>query len=108
MSAYIVVNLRVEGFHRWPAAPDDVNFLRVRHRHLFHIRVMKSVTHGDRDIEIIKFKREVEDRLASKYGVTCEFGTMSCEHIAEWLLNEFKAVSVEVLEDGENGGLVTV
>ena len=84
----------------------EVMFLRDRHRHIFHIKMSKEVNHSDRDIEIILFKREVQEYLKQKFGEPCEFGSMSCEMIAEHLLQQFNANEVEVLEDNENGANV--
>ena len=103
----IIITLEVEGFHRWPEAPDEVDFLRARHRHLFKIKLAKCVKHTDRDIEIILFKREVLKTLASKYGTPMELGRMSCEQLATELVERLGCTQVEVLEDGENGARVT-
>lgn len=112
MKKLIVITLRFEGFHCWPEAPKEVDFLAHRHRHIFHIKCEVEVSHNDRDIEIILFKREVVDYLIRNYGQTnnletrttwLEFGRMSCEDIAQDLIEAFNLSSCEVLEDGENG-----
>ena len=108
---YIIINTRMEGLHQWRDCPiEEMSYLRDLHRHEFHIKVAKHVSHSDRDIEIIMFKREVENYLAKKYfdpQYAClNFQGMSCEMIAEELLSCFSCYSVEVLEDGENGALV--
>jgi hypothetical protein len=106
---HVVVRLRVEGFHCWAECPlEEVSFLRDRHRHIFHIELSKVVTHSDRDVEIILLKRKVESWLRDTYGMPCEFGSMSCEHIAEAIVEQFDLSSCTVLEDGENGGTVIV
>ena len=66
----IWVTFRKEGIHKYPAAledPDlatgdeyDVSFLGYPHRHIFHFKVRIQVTHNDRDIEFIQFKRWLE------------------------------------------------
>lgn len=104
----IIVNLEVEGLHKWPEASkiagEDVGFLDHIHRHLFKIKLVKRVTHSDRDVEIILFKREVAAYLHETYGFpVCHFGRMSCEEIATELLTQFSCDEVEVMEDGENG-----
>lgn len=108
MKNLVVVNLRVEGVHCWKDIPphltDKVGFLMHPHRHIFHIKAMKEVSHDDRDIEIIILKREIIQYLHSKYGMICDFGSKSCEMIANELLAHFKLNVCEVLEDGENGG----
>jgi hypothetical protein len=113
MQTHIVVTLQVEGFHKWPGAFEQVSFLRERHRHIFHIKCTKVVTDANREIEIICFKRKILGGLRLFWGSPmasdgnpCEFGEMSCEMIAARLLDAFQLSSCEVLEDGENGGLV--
>ena len=63
----IWVTFNKEGMHKYPAAltdPNlatgdeyDVSFLGYPHRHIFHFKVWIGVTHDDRDIEFIQFKR---------------------------------------------------
>lgn len=107
MERFITINLKIEGFHQWIECNiEKVSFLKYRHRHIFHVKIEKEVNHNNRDIEIILFKREVEDNLKSKFGLPCEFGNMSCEDICEYLINTFQASTVEVLEDGENGAKI--
>jgi hypothetical protein len=105
MQTKVIVTLRVEGVHHWPGCPfDDVAFLKDKHRHIFHIKATKAVTHDDRDVEIIMLKREIEQYLFEAYEG--DFDTNSCEMIAKDLVTVFKLSSCEVLEDGENGAIV--
>ena len=70
----IWVTFKKEGIHKYPAALEDpalatgdeydVSFLGYPHRHMFHFKVRIGVTHNDRDIEFIQFKRWLE----SLYG----------------------------------------
>ncbi|MBP6424146.1 MAG: hypothetical protein KA278_00335 [Flavobacterium sp.] len=102
----IIINLQVEGLHQWKDCPiKEVDFLKDRHRHIFHICIKKTVSHNDRDIEIIYLKREVLNYLGTQ---PIEFGNKSCETIAEELLKEFDADYVSVLEDNENGAEVSL
>lgn len=108
-SRTIFVTFQKEGIHRYPDAPEGVEFLKNPHRHIFHFRVSISVTHDDRDIEFILFKRELEDLLAG----TMEIDYKSCEMLAsdliEYLEEKYpgRCGSVEVNEDGENGAILT-
>lgn len=105
----VIASLQVEGIHNWPECPfEDVSFLRNEHRHIFHIRVEKKVTKEDREIEIIRLKREILSFLESKFGSPAKFGRMSCEGIAVLLFKHFALNSCEVLEDGENGAIVEI
>ena len=108
----IVIKLQIEGVHSWPTCPiEEVEFLKYEHRHIFHIRIEKEVKHNDRDIEIIQFKRHIERLFTNRFynydRMCCYFGPWSCEDIAEWILKEFDLDSVEVLEDNENGAIIT-
>jgi hypothetical protein len=106
----IIVNLQVEGLHRWKDAQEkapEVGFLSYPHRHNFHICCKKAVAHNDRDIEIIMFKREIVDYLSKTYNsnnLNClDFRSQSCEMISKELVEKFELTYCSVLEDGENG-----
>lgn len=102
----IFIRTRFEGFHLWESAPGEVAFLRVLHRHVFHVQLDMVVTHDDRDREFILLKREVDAHLAVQARAP-EVRTWSCEAWARHLLERFPpATRVEVSEDGENGAFV--
>lgn len=112
MKRLVIAQLTVAGVHRWEKCPfEDVIYLANFHRHIFHIQVKKQVNHSDRDIEIIRLKNNVTRYLEEKYkplhtnGSTkeCYFNGLSCEMIAEDLVQQFGLYSCQVLEDGENG-----
>lgn len=102
----IFVTFQKEGIHRYPDAPEGVEFLRSPHRHIFHFRVDVDVFHNDRDIEFILFKRELEALYSAQ---TLQVDHKSCEMLAEDLIDYIskkypgRKISVEVSEDGENG-----
>jgi hypothetical protein len=113
INRYIEVTFQKEGVHKYPAALTDpklrdVEFLGYPHRHMFHFRVRVSVTHNDRDIEFILFKRELEQL----YQGTLNIDYRSCEMIAEELIEYVKLhypgryVEIGVSEDGENGAII--
>ena len=109
----VFITLQVEGIHNWPGCPfDEVAYLRDPHRHMFHIKAHKIVTHSDRDVEFIMLKHRVQQYLLDTYSESdfdvCVFGAMSCEMIAKELITRFDLCSCEVSEDGENGAIVTV
>ena len=115
----IWVTFRKEGIHKYPAALDDpslatgdeydVSFLGYPHRHIFHFKVEIEVFHDDRDIEFIQFKRWLEKLYAEK---TLALDYKSCEMISDDLYTHIaakypgRAVTIEVSEDGENGGIL--
>jgi len=114
------VTFQKEGIHLYPAAKDDpklatgewddVSFLGVPHRHIFHFRVAIDVFHDDRDIEFIQFKRWLESLYATD---TLELNHRSCEMIAEELAQEIhnkypgRSITISVAEDNENGATMT-
>ena len=117
----IWVTFTKEGVHKYPGADtdpmlatggwDDVSFLGVPHRHIFHFRVLIEVFHNDRDIEFIQFKRWLE-RLYSEAGVLA-LDYKSCEMIADELYIKIaerypgRSVTISVAEDNENGCTIT-
>lgn len=124
LKSKIWVTFQKEGVHMYPAALDDpklatggwddVSFLGVPHRHIFHFRVEIEVFHDDRDIEFIQFKRWLE-RLYSDVDSSTpvlNLNHKSCEMIAEDLATEINArypnrnMTITVSEDGENGATI--
>jgi hypothetical protein len=115
----IWVTFRKEGVHLYPAAAtdpklatgdwDDVSFLGLPHRHIFHFKVRIEVFHDDRDIEFIQFKRWLEKLYNTDI---LDLNHKSCEMISDDLYSEISArfpsrfVEIEVSEDGENGSLI--
>ena len=106
MTNYIWVTTQKEMIHHYDDAPEDVNFLKYPHRHLFKIKVYLEVFHNGRDIEFIMFKRWLEKTLNS-YGEYLE--NKSCEmlsdELAEIIAIEYsgREIKIEISEDGENG-----
>ena len=109
----IIVRLPIEGTHQWKGCGiEEVKFLANEHRHIFYIEAKKRVSHLDRDIEIIQFKRSIIDYLLERYydNAThyCHFGNMSCEMIAQELIEQFGLCSCAVMEDNENGAEIEI
>lgn len=117
--SFIYVTFQKEGIHCYPAAATnpalktgdmyDVSFLGTPHRHIFHFKVSIAVTHDNRDIEFIQFKRWLE--YCYNDG-TLKLDFKSCEMIARELNTTINArypdreVWVDVSEDGENGAFL--
>ena len=111
----IWVNFTKEGIHKYPAALEDpslatgdeydVSFLGYPHRHIYKFKVAITVTHNDRDIEFIQFKRW----LVKLYEGELNVDYKSCEMMADDLYTQINAkypgreVHIDVSEDGENG-----
>ncbi len=115
----IWVTFRKEGIHKYPAALTDpslatgdeydVSFLGHPHRHIFHFRVWLGVTHNDRDVEFIQFKRWLENLYKD---ATLSLDYKSCEMMSDDLHAQIsqkypgREVWIEVSEDGENGSFI--
>jgi len=115
----IWVTFRKEGIHRYPAAATDpalatgdeydVSFLANEHRHIFHFRVWIGVTHNNRDIEFIQFKRWLEnlykDSILTLDHKSCE---MMSDDLYDAISKKYpdREVWIEVSEDGENGSFI--
>lgn len=108
---YVYVTTSFIGYHRWATAPQPVAFLRNFHRQPNLKDMAVKVSHGDRDVEFIMLKRELDQYLKLVFDETqFEF---SCEQIAEHIIKAvtdagFAVHSCDVSEDGENGAVVTV
>lgn len=100
------------GFHFWKDAPDKLAYLRVPHRHVFHVEVQVNVSHHDRQIEFHLLKKLVDEVIADWSMGTQELAKpYSCERMAGMLLDtlteaKFDTRQVSVSEDGENGATV--
>ena len=117
--SFIYVKFQKEGIHMYPGADtdpalatggwDDVSFLGLPHRHIFHFKVWIEVFHDDREIEFIQFKRWLERVYDNR---TLELNHRSCEMIARELQSITEArypnreIRIEVSEDGENGAFL--
>jgi len=115
----IWVTFQKEGMHKYPAALTDpalatgdeydVSFLGYPHRHIFHFKVWIGVTHNDRDIEFIQFKRWL---LNLYKDATISLDFKSCEMMSDDLYDMIsqkypnREVWIEVSEDGENGSFI--
>ena len=115
----IWVTFQKEGMHKYPAALTDpalatgdeydVSFLGYPHRHIFHFKVWISVTHDDRDIEFIQFKRWL---LNLYKDATLSLDYKSCEMMSGDLYDVIskkypgREIWIEVSEDGENGSFI--
>ena len=117
--SFIYVTFQKEGYHCFPEAATnslystgdayDVSHLANRHMHYFFFKVWIEVTHNNRDIEFIQFRRWLESLYSTN---ALELNNLSCEMICENLYKEIAAkypnheVRIEVSEDNINGAYV--
>ena len=108
---YIWVRFQKEGVHFYPEALtnpelEDVKFLGYPHRHIFWFEVHLEVTHDNRDVEFIQFKRWLESLYSTG---TLQLNFRSCEMISDDLAVLIKdkypgrKFKISVSEDNENG-----
>lgn len=113
-NATLFVKFRQVGYHCWPDAPNRRQYLRFRHRHTFHVRVeLSAPLDGRRSVEfhdLAEHCRTVFRDVALR-GTMSDYGTMSCEQIADAMARRISrvygtVVGVSVSEDGECGAIV--
>jgi len=103
----VYCTVQFEAIHSWPDCPHgEVSYLRDLHRHVFHIKAYKKVSHNDRDVEFIMLKHGIENYLNAHYPDK-NFGAKSCEMIGRELMTAFGLSKVDVSEDDENGAVLT-
>jgi len=109
MKNTVMIRFDVEGFHFYKGAPEEVLFLENNHRHTFTIKAGYSVTNLNRELEIFICRDKLKDYLNEAYGSPCIFGGMSCEMIANKILEFAKVdgmVWCEVWEELTGGARV--
>lgn len=105
MTNYIWITTQFEGFHSYPNAPKDVDFLKNTHRHIFGVKVWIEVDENiDRDIEFFQFKRYVQNEIEK-----VNLNNKSCEIISDMIASLIqrkysdRKLKISIDEDGENG-----
>ncbi len=108
---FITVKAEKAGFHCWPNAPKEVEFLRHKHRHLFKVEAEIQVYTDDRELEFFIVQKQLNHILDEIFAENLR--NLSCEMIAEKVQTKLKKrfprefesrnINVRVLEDGENG-----
>jgi len=111
---YIIVRTQFIGKHLWKDAPLEVDFLKLIHRHVFHIEAKIPVSHDNRQLEFFTVQKFLNETITKMYPDGIMKGT-SCEMLAEKLVTAISTaygvkrdVSVSVFEDNENGGVCEI
>ena len=98
----VFCTLQLPGIHNWTDCPlDEVSYLRSPHRHMFHFKCHKIVTHDDRDCEFIMLKSRITKWLNKTYWD-------KNSKAAQVLIDKFDLCQCEVSEDNENGAILRV
>lgn len=109
MKKTVIIQIEIEGFHNYPNAPKEVDFLSHNHRHSFKIKIGYRVNDVNREKEIFLCRDEVKNYLFNQFGNPCKFHAMSCEMIATTIVKSFKKDNViwcEVWEENTGGARV--
>ncbi len=111
MKYFINIRFNFEGFHKYDDAPKEVEYLKLKHRHLFYVEAKIEVFHNDRELEFIMVKNDLQDFIKNEYK---DKMVGSCEMIAldlyGYILYKYgvnRLIEVKVYEDNENGGEVS-
>lgn len=110
--SFLSVSVEVAGAHKYPESTRS--YLQHLHRHDFRVSVVIGVTDHNRQFEFYDVQDSLRAALDSLFvkidSSTYNFGTRSCEHIANELFpvlcKEFPVESVSVFEDDYNGSTV--
>lgn len=111
MKKTVIIQFEVEGFHNYPNPPKEVEFLSYNHRHTFVFKCGYKVEHLNREKEIFICRDIVKKYLFEQFGNPCQFKNMSCEMIAEEMLNKYKNDGMswcEVWEEETGGARVEI
>ena len=95
MSTSLVISFEVDGLHFWPNAPEQYKEFGQPHRHLFKFicwyPTMASNDPARREKELFELRNEAFEFLYSRGFLVkkncIDFGGMSCEGIADLILN---------------------
>jgi len=109
MKSTVIIQFEIEGFHHYPNAPQEVNFLSHNHRHTFIVKAGYLVEDLNREKEIFIERDYIKEYLTECFGSPCQFGAMSCEMIAAEILeyaSEEGMIWCEVWEENTGGARV--
>ena len=112
LSRTITVRWTQPGFHCWPEAEGERDYLSDRHRHLFLFDLSMPVGHNDREVEfhdLLDHARQWAEDCS--YNGVAQLGRLSCEDIAlqvgEHVAERWpRPMTIAVFEDGECGATV--
>ncbi len=110
MKKCVEVTWKAPGMHCWPEAPEEVDFLRNPHRHLFWFTAWATITKS-RQIEFFLLRNQMQvltAKIADYNFLGYDFKDFSCEQIAEKLLKHAppSVYAIKVSEDNENASIV--
>lgn len=102
----IIVRTQFEDYHKWAEAPEEVAFLKNKHRHIFYVEIKCSVNHNDRELEFFMVKKQLDFFIEK--GIKTMPEGKSCEMMASKLKQLLEGTyqrpfKVAIFEDNENG-----
>jgi hypothetical protein len=111
MKKTVIIQFDIDGYHFYKSAPKVVDFLKNRHRHIFTIKCGYKVDNLNREKEIFIQRNIIKKYLIDTYGQPCEFENMSCEMIAEKIIEYEKnneMIWCEVWEENTGGAKIEI
>lgn len=100
------IKFQFMGFHRNTEAPEHLDYQKNLHRHIFHVTCWLTLN-GKLDIDACSMKQNIEGICRQKALEDLYTKTWGCEKWAGYILEEFDFDKVEVLEDNENGTVIS-
>jgi hypothetical protein len=106
----IWVTFQKVGFHRYPAAGEDlqladVSYLASKHRHLFKFKVEIEIFHNDRELEFHQVLNYCESLYQNQLDIDYKSVEMLADDLYLQLAKKYpnRFIAIEVSEDGECG-----
>lgn len=106
----IIVRWQFEGFHFYPDAPPEVEFLKSSHRHLFKCSAKIEVFDDDRELEFFIVQRKLKKKFGDggQRNRSCEMIAKEIAYFIQKNYGKHRPIEVEVSEDGENSAVVEI
>lgn len=106
----LVVSFEIDGLHHWPGAPERFKEFKQLHRHLFKFVCFYPVKEVDREVELWELRSStiswVYDAFSTCEGGVTDFGSLSCEAIAQQCKRDMGFSKVFVGEEYWLGAIV--
>ena len=105
---WAIIKFNFVGQHCWKSAPEEVDFLRNPHRHVFYCEVYVEQKPGiDREVEYLQLKERLQEQIIFHPYITdsCEDIALNIQKFISEILPERKT-RIYVYEDNENGCLI--
>ena len=110
----LVINFELDGLHFWPNAPEQYKEFGQPHRHLFKFICWYAINNSNdparRDKELWELRQETISKIATYIPLikgVYNFGSMSCEGMADLLKSQMNFSRVFVGEEYWLGAVIS-